>query len=120
MNKVSRLQSRLRSFGFALNGLVAAFKSQPNLQIQGVAAVLVLGLGVYVSLNATEWCLILLCIALVMGAELINSAIETYIDYKSPEHHSEIGKAKDIAAAAVLVCSIFAAVIGCFIFIPKL
>ncbi|MCU0443028.1 MAG: diacylglycerol kinase family protein [Bacteroidia bacterium] len=120
MNKVSRLQSRLRSFGFAWNGLVTAFKSQSNLQIHAVAALVVLGLGYYVSLNAIEWCMVLVCIALVTSAELINTAIETYIDYKSPEHHAEIGKAKDIAAAAVWVCALFAAIVGSIVFIPKL
>lgn len=76
-------------------------------------------LGLYVGLQTIEWCIILICFALVIGAELVNTAIETYIDYKSPEQHPEIGKAKDIAAAAVLVCAIAAAIIGSIIFIPK-
>jgi diacylglycerol kinase (ATP) len=119
MNKISSLQLRLRSFGYAFKGLFVAFQSQANLQLHGLAAILVTLLGLYVGLNAIEWCIILLCIALVIGAELINTAIETYIDYKSPEQHPEIGKAKDVAAAAVLVCAIVAVIVGCIIFIPK-
>lgn len=116
---IDKLQLQLRSFGYAFSGLLVAFKSQTNLQLHGLAAILVMLLGWYVTLNATEWCIILICCTLVISCELMNTAIETYIDYRSPEQHPEIGKAKDIAAAAVLVCAIVSAIIGCIIFIPK-
>lgn len=118
MNKI-RTVFRIKAFAAAFNGVFVAFRHETHLQLHAMAMVVVVLLGVYASLNTLEWGLILLCIALVMGAELINTAIETYIDYNSPERHPEIGKAKDIAAAAVLVCALFATTIGCIIFIPK-
>jgi diacylglycerol kinase len=50
---------------------------------------------------------------------LLNTAIEKYLDYKSPEQHPEVGKVKDIAAGAVLVCAFVALIIGGLIFLPK-
>jgi diacylglycerol kinase len=61
-----------------------------------------------------------LCIALVLALEAVNSAIEYLADKISPEQDPLIGKAKDIAAGAVLIAAIGAAIIGSLIFIPKL
>jgi diacylglycerol kinase len=61
----------------------------------------------------------LLCIGLVFGAEMMNTAIENVVDLASPELHPLAGKAKDIAAGAVLICTIVSVVIGLLIFVPK-
>ena len=56
----------------------------------------------------------------VLAAEAINTAIEKLADFVSPAHQVLIGKAKDLAAAAVLILSICAFIIGGIIFIPKI
>ena len=53
-------------------------------------------------------------------SEIMNTAIEYLADALHPEHHPEIGKAKDAAAAAVLISSLAASVVGAIVFIPKL
>ena len=91
-----------------------------NMKIHVLAMAVVVVLGFYLKLNLTEWCFITLTIALVIGSELFNTAIETIVDMVSPEKNPKAKLAKDISAAAVLAFSIGAAIIGMIIFIPKL
>ncbi|MFZ2280459.1 MAG: diacylglycerol kinase family protein, partial [Prosthecobacter sp.] len=74
------LASVLRSFGPALAGLAWALKTQRNLQVHGLATVLVAGLGLWLNLAAWEWCVVLLAVGLVLAAELLNTAIEVLAD----------------------------------------
>ena len=94
-------------------------KSEKNMQIHLVVAVLVLIAGWLFNINTTEWLLCLLCFGLVFGAEMVNTAIETLVDLISPQKHELAGKAKDMAAGAGLLCALFAACIGLIIFVPK-
>ena len=63
---------------------------------------------------------IVICIGLVIAAELFNSAIERLVDLVSPQRHPVAGQVKDIAAGAVLVCALAAMVVGLIIFVPYL
>lgn len=110
------LAARLHSFGHALNGLCHLLRSEPNARIHFVAAIMVVAAGWWVGLSAADWRWISLAIALVWSAEAINTALEYLCDVVSPGYHAAIGKAKDIAAGAVLVCAGAAAVIGCLTF----
>lgn len=84
------------------------------------AAICVVLTGWRLDVSVGEWCALLLCIALVWVAEGINTAIEFAVDLASPAHHPLAGKAKDMAAGAVLLAACFAAVIGGIVFIPKI
>lgn len=106
----------LRSFTFALRGIRTAFADQPNLRIHGLVALVVICTGFYFNITATEWAVIMLTIALVMGLEMVNSAIEKVVDLVSPEYHLLAGKAKDIAAGAVLFAAAMAVVVGVVVF----
>jgi diacylglycerol kinase len=116
---MSPLHKRIKSFIYALNGLKLAWQSEVHIRIHTLATVLVLGAGCYYKVSSVEWLALLGCIGLVWVAELINSALEELVDLVSPEWNAKAGKVKDVAAAAVLVASIIAAVIGAMIFIPK-
>lgn len=67
-----------------------------------------------------EWIACLLCMGLVIGTEMINTAIEAVVDLASPQQHPLAAKAKDIAAGAVLIGAILSVIIGIIIFLPKL
>ncbi len=67
-----------------------------------------------------QWSILLLCIGLVLAAELANSAIEELAAGLCHEHNERVGRALDIASGAVLVASIIAAVVGIAIFIQRL
>jgi diacylglycerol kinase len=66
MNIVSMLQLRIRSIGNALNGILEAVRSQANIQLHGLATAIVILLGWYVGLTILEWCILLLCCAMVI------------------------------------------------------
>lgn len=106
----------LKSFLYALNGLRASLQGQRNLKIQIVIACITIGAGFYFNIAAWEWCVILLTIGLVVGLELVNTAIESLVDLVTRERKPEAGRIKDIAAGAVLVVSAIALIVGVIVF----
>jgi len=115
----SLLRRRAASFGHALRGVWAALRSELHLQLHAVATVLVLGAGYYFRLSGLEWALVALAVAAVWSAELFNTAIETLTNLVSPGYHPLAGKAKDVAAGAVLLAALGALVVGGLVFGPK-
>ena len=109
-----------KSFGFALNGILYAFKTQPNFKVHSALIVMVTFAGWYFQLNGSEWLWILAAIAMVIISELVNTAIEVLVDLVSPAYNQKAGIVKDTAAAAVLVAAIIAIAIGLIIFLPKI
>jgi diacylglycerol kinase (ATP) len=112
--------NRARAFGFAVSGLVYAFKIGHALWLQSLAAGLIILAGLYFHISASDWRWIVLCITLVWTAEIMNTAIELVCDALHPDHHPVIGHAKDAAAGAVLMAAIGAAIIGALVFWPYL
>lgn len=118
MGKPSFLFSRYNSFKFALKGLAAVFRNEPNMHLHVMASVVVVVMAYRFEVTRTEWCLLILCIGLVWMAEAFNTALETLTNLVSPGHHPLAGKTKDIAAGAVLLAAITAAIVGVVIFWP--
>lgn len=114
------LHKRLQSFRYAFKGIADLFRTQANARIHLLLAVLVTAAGMYLGLSRMEWALIALCIGAVMAMEALNTAIEYLTDLVSPEYHPLAGKAKDAAAAAVLLTAFCAAIVGLIIFLPKM
>ncbi|WP_210462560.1 MULTISPECIES: diacylglycerol kinase [Rufibacter] len=109
---------RLNSFGYALKGITAAFRSEINLRWHVLSAGAAVTAGFYFGLTTVEWVIVIFCIGLVWMAELFNTALEVVVNLVSPERHPLAGKAKDIAAGAVLIASITAALAGLLVFLP--
>jgi len=114
------LFERFRSFSHAFAGLFDLFMHHTHAKIHLFFILSVTLFGFYVQLDPIEWCIVILCYSMVVGAEAFNSAIEYLCDKVHPEHDPQIAKVKDIAAAAVLVVSIGAFCIGLILFFPKL
>ncbi len=112
--------NRLKAFKNAYSGLTAAFKKELHLKVHLFALLIVLNLGFYFNLNTYEWLAIIFCSTLVIGLELINSAIEALCDMVMPEKHHSIKYIKDVAAAAVLVSAIAACIVAYLVFWPHL
>lgn len=112
------IRKRLRSFGYAFIGIVRLF-TQPNAIIHACVTVIVIVCGYWLKLVAWEWCVVALCIAAVLMAEAFNTAIETIADKVSPGYDKLIGRAKDLAAGAVLLMVFGAVAAGLIIFLPK-
>ncbi len=113
-------KKQIRSFGYAWKGIKCCVGREQNLGFHLVASVCVVVAGVLLEITRTEWALIVLCIGMVTGAELMNTAIERLVDLVSPQRHPLAGQVKDIAAGAVLVCALAAAVVGGIVFMPYL
>jgi len=113
------MKKRIESCVYAIQGIKSVVGSEVNLRIHLVIAIFVIVCGFFFGISATEWMLCLLCFALVIGMEMMNTAIENVVDLVSPGMHPLAGKAKDIAAGAVLICAIISALVGLLIFVPK-
>lgn len=114
------MKSFLKGFYFAFNGIKYSFKTQLNFRIHAFMSVLALFLSYILQIAIRELIWIIFAISLVLVVELINTAIETLVDLVSPEFNPKAGLIKDISAAAVLIAAIFAFLVGCFVFLPKL
>ena len=110
------IAKRLHSFKYALNGLWHLWKTEINFRIHIFASITVTTLGWLVEITRTKWLIIIICVGIVLGAEAFNSAIERICDVVSPEKNIQIKIIKDLSAAAVLIVSVMAAIIGLFIF----
>ncbi|MEG0033160.1 MAG: diacylglycerol kinase family protein [Mucinivorans sp.] len=113
-------KSRLRSFRYAIRGLMAFFSGEPNAWIHLAATITVIFGAWFFDFTPIEWALIFIVIGMVFAAEAINTAIETLCDYACPDRNILIGRTKDLAAAGVLIASISAAIIGAILFVPKI
>lgn len=112
------IRKRIKSFGYAFRGIASFVCKEPHAWIHCTATVVVTLLGFYCGISSMEWCVVLLCIGMVLAAEAFNTAIERFVDLVSPDYHPLAGEVKDIAAGAVLMVAIVAAVIGGIVFIP--
>jgi len=114
-----------KSFKYALNGLILLLKTERNFKIIAACFVLTLIVGFSLSffgqhLNRFEWAIIWGSIGLVFVSEALNTALEKTIDTLHPGQHPGMGQAKDMAAAATMVASFTALVIGAYILLPKI
>ncbi|WP_317191192.1 diacylglycerol kinase family protein [Hymenobacter sp. BT523] len=109
---------RVASFGHAFRGVWAALGSEVHLRFHAVATAVVTGLGFYCGISRLEWALVAISVACVWATELMNTAIEALTDLASPDYHPLAGKAKDVAAGAVLLAALGAVVVGALVFGP--
>jgi diacylglycerol kinase (ATP) len=114
------LKSRIKSFACAFAGIAAAFKTQTNVKMHFLAALVVVAVSLYFKINLTEWLFVISAIFLVLVSELFNTALEGLCDLYSSAYHPKIKFIKDVAAGAVLLAAIYALVVACIIFIPKI
>jgi diacylglycerol kinase (ATP) len=109
---------RLRSITCAINGIVIMLRTQHNAWLHAMATLAVIVFGLTLHLSAAEWCWIVLAIVSVWTAEALNTAFEFLTDVASPAFHPLAGRAKDVAAGAVLLAACGAATIGLLVFGP--
>lgn len=110
----------INSFGYATKGIISVYKTEQNILIHTIIAIIVLCLAFYFKVSSIESCILALSIGLVIAFEIINTAIEYTIDMAMPNIHPMAKLAKDSASGAVLVTAITSIVIGLIIFIPKI
>lgn len=114
------MQSRHNSFKHAIRGLIYALKTQVNLRIHFVMALIVTLLGLLLKIQVWEWLIIIFTVSLVIITEMINTGIESIVDLITKKHNINAKIAKDVGAGMVLVSSIASVIIGIIIFAPYL
>lgn len=108
-SKTLSIKRLKQTFTYAFSGLKSAWASEANFRIEASIALLVLLLALWLQVELVP---LLLCFALVLSLELINSALESLVDLASPSFHPLAKRVKDIAAAAVLLAAIITVVVG--------
>ncbi len=127
MDSVSRdklkekgLKRLIKSFKYAIEGIIYAFKYEQNIIVHTLVMILVIILGIALKLSYFEWLICLILFGLVIATEMINTSIEAVVDLACPKIDPLAKIAKDTASGAVLVFAITAAISGLIIFIPKI
>ena len=111
-------RARVKSFHYAFAGLRHVIEREHNARIHIAASLLVIAAGIYFHVSPRDFAVLILVIMAVCFAETLNTAFEHLCDVVSPEKNQSVKFAKDIAAGAVLICTIGAALVGLIIFMP--
>ena len=105
-------QSFIRRLAFAWNGIRFAYARERSVRTQCLCALAMLLLLCVLRPATIWWALCALATGLVLGLEMLNTALEQALDRLHPEQHESVRMAKDCAAGAVLIASCVAGVIG--------
>lgn len=106
------------SFKYALEGITAALRQEPNLKFHILIGLLIIILSAFLKISTQDFIIILILIGFVIAVELTNTAIEAVVDGFTDNSHPAAKMAKDISAGAVLVAATTAAVVGIWIIWP--
>jgi diacylglycerol kinase len=112
------MNSLLKSFGFAFQGIKFLLKNERNFKIQFVVFLSVIIIAFSFQISKFEWIAVLVCCMSVLSLEGFNTSIERFCNEKEPHFDPRIKIIKDTAAGAVLVSSIFSVIIGLIVFLP--
>lgn len=117
---ISFLKKYVNKFRYAFAGLFHGICHDHSILLQCLIGTSVVIAFFFLELSKEEWMIVVLLIAVIIALEFLNSAIETIVDFISPEYNEKAKIIKDYAAAAVLVVSLAALVIALLIIKGKL
>ncbi len=109
-----------QKFRRAFWGIGVGTWGQSNCAVHITFAVLVMIAAAVLRVDLAEWGLLILCIAIVLVAEVFNSALERLAQAITRTENEDIAAALDIASGAVLVAALGAAVVGALVFVHRL
>lgn len=109
---VKYCRSRWSAFGYAFTGAWDLLRNHAPAKIHILAFFGMAAISWYLDFALWKWIVFFLCSGMVLAAEALNTAVEYVVDLVSPDYNELAGKAKDVAAAAVLFTAIFSALIA--------
>ena len=115
-----RSRNIVDSFNHAIDGIVYAVKTQRNIKVHLIIGMLVLILAMILNVTRLELLILLLTIGLVIGVEMVNTAVEEVVNLAHEGIHPLARIAKNVAAGAVLICSVMAAAVGYIVLFERL
>lgn len=113
-------RSIIDSFNYAVSGIIIALKTEKNMRIHYIIALLVILLSLFFDFSRGEFLLLLFAISLVVVSEMFNTALERVVDLITEEYHPLGRLVKDVAAGAVLIAAINSLVVGYLLFFDRL
>ena len=114
------LTSRLKSFRAAFHGIGTLLRYEHNARIYLVILIIAIIAGILLRISGTDWLAILFVSGLVFASECFNTAVEYLSDLITDEQNENIRRAKDVAAAGVLISSAVSVITGFIIFMPEI
>ena len=114
-----RKKSWARKFAVALRGVAVGVRGQSSFRVHLTFVGLVICAAVLLRVALLEWCLLVVCMTLVLALELFNSALETLAQAIDRQHNPYLADGLDIASGAVLVAAVGAAITGSIIFLNR-
>lgn len=115
-----KVKKLIDSFNYAIEGIIYSVRTQRNMKIHMVIAILALLACFFCNVSRMELLVVILTITMVIAAEMINTAVESAVDATTNYYHPLVKIAKNVAAGAVLVTAINAVIVGYIIFYDKL
>ncbi len=110
----------LKSFKYATQGLKYVLSSERNARIHLTLAFLALIASIILRISIEQWLFVVVSIAMVFFAEIVNTAIEKTLDMISQENNQLVKLIKDMTAAGVLVCAVAAVIVAMVVFLPRI
>ncbi|MGL5478372.1 MAG: diacylglycerol kinase, partial [Clostridium sp.] len=111
-----KLKKIVDSFNHAIDGVIYTVRTQRNMKIHMIATLLILASCLFFDVSKIEFLILAVTITMVIGAEMINTAIEAVVDMNTNYYHPLAKIAKNVAAGAVLLTAVNALVVGYLIF----
>lgn len=108
------------SFNYAFEGIIYTLRTQRNMRIHFIIAILVLFFSIFFDLSKMETIAVFITISLVIVTEMINTSIEATIDLITDKYHELAKIAKNVAAGAVLISAVNSIIVGYIVFFDKL
>lgn len=112
--------SFLESVGHAIDGIFYTTNHERNFKIEIFFAILVSIASFIFKVSVIEWAILVLVIGMVLSLEMVNTAMERCVDLVTKDYKELAKNAKDVAAGAVFIMSMFSVMIGIIIFLPKI
>lgn len=109
----------LRAGRWSLQGLMACWKHESSFRLELVLFLLLAPLGLWLGDTMVERVLLVSSLIAVIGAEVMNSALEAAVDRFGPERHELVGRAKDMGSAAVFVFMMNALLVWGLLLVPR-
>jgi diacylglycerol kinase len=120
MNLPRKKRNWVSKFRFAISGIGFAFRDQSSFYVHLPCAVVVIGLAWFLQLDVCKFAVLLICIGVVLAAELLNTSVEYLSRAITDQHDEHVRRALDVASGAVLIVSLLAVVVGGMILLPAI
>ena len=118
--KTYSIRRLVNSFKYAVSGIINAYKTEQNLLVHTIIAVIVIVVGILLKLSTIEFAIVALVIGFVIVSEMFNTSIEYTVDMAMPSKHPLAKIAKDVASGACLLSAITSVAVGLLIYLPKI